>query len=107
MKEKLKELLGIAKPGGLDDLAIRALKSALAAFAAFVIKEGLGNLDHTAAAAAIDAGWVAGATVVLNAMLLLAPGDPGQKTGDDEAVDADAPNALDVRRAVQESPPSV
>jgi hypothetical protein len=75
MIEKVKHALGIARPGGIDDIVVRAVKTALAAFAAFVVKEGVGNIDATAAQAAIDAAWVAGATVVLNAMLLLAPKD--------------------------------
>lgn len=88
--EKLKELLGIAKPGGLDDVAVRAVKTALAAFAAYCLKEGIGDGGVEVAKAAADAAWVAGASVVLNAMALLAPGPAGNKTGEAEEVDAEA-----------------
>jgi hypothetical protein len=89
--EKVKELLGIAKPGGLDDIAVRAAKTAAAAFAAYCLRKGIDAGGVTVYKGAIEAAYVAGASVILNAMLLLGPGEPGQKTGGDEEVDADAP----------------
>jgi hypothetical protein len=88
--EVLKGWLGIAKPGGADDFVIRVVKTALAAFGVFLVKRGLENIDETALRAAIDAAWIAGGSVVINALALLAPGDPGQKTGDTVEVDRDA-----------------
>jgi hypothetical protein len=76
MLDKIKHLLGIAKPGGVDDVAVRAVKTAAAAFAAFVLQAGVANItDAEVAAAAVDAAWVAGATIVLNALLALAPSE--------------------------------
>jgi len=86
----LKNWLGIAKPGGLDDFVIRVVKTFVSAFAVFLIKRGLDNIDETAVRAAIDAGWMAGGAIVLNALALLAPGEAGQKTGEPEEVDQDA-----------------
>ena len=91
MMENFTNWFGIAKPGGLDDLVIRALKTFVSAFAVFLIKRGLDNIDATALRSAIDAGWMAGGAIVLNALALLAPGDQGQKTGTTAEVDADAP----------------
>jgi len=69
---KAKDLLGIAKPGGIDDLFLRALKTALGVIlvSPFIIALPTGALDYDAAKAAVTAGVAAGGTVVLNAVLL-------------------------------------
>jgi hypothetical protein len=90
MKEILKGWLGVAKPGGLDDFAIRVLKTALAAFGVYLTKRGLDNIDEHVLRDAIDAAWMAGGAVVLNALALLLPGKAGQKTGGVAEVDRDA-----------------
>jgi hypothetical protein len=84
---QLKKWLGIAKPGGLDDFVIRVTKTALAAFGVYLTKRGLDNIDAHVVRDAIDAGWMAGGAIVLNALALLAPGPAGQKTGEVSDVD--------------------
>lgn len=88
--DRVKELLGVAKPGGLDDFAIRVGKTAVAAFAAYCLQKGIGDGGVDVYKGALQAAYVAGATLALNAALLLAPGEPGQKTGGDEEADEDA-----------------
>lgn len=84
---QVKAWLGIAKPGGIDDFVIRVVKTAIAAFAVFIVKRGIDNIDVHVLRDAIDAAWMAGGSIVLNALALLAPGEPGQKTGEPEVVD--------------------
>lgn len=72
MIEKLKVLIGIGKPGGIDDIFIRAAKTAVGVLlvSPFIIALPTAGLDYDAAAAAITAAIAAGGTVVLNALLL-------------------------------------
>lgn len=71
LKERLKDILGIAKPGGIDDIVIRAVKTGVAVFIASpVVRALLGgevNLPGLKAAAlAAGAGVV---SVLLNAAI--------------------------------------
>lgn len=70
-KQKVKDLLGIAKPGGIDDIVVRAVKTAVAVFLSqpFVALILQGSFDPNAARAAVYAAVAAGATVILNAAL--------------------------------------
>ena len=70
-KQKVKDLLGIAKPGGIDDVAVRAAKTAVAVFLSqpFVALILRGEFDPNVARAAVTAGVAAGATVVVNAVI--------------------------------------
>lgn len=88
--ETWKKWLGIGTPGGLDDLFIRAVKSAIWAFVGVVGADLAGVLDAPTRDAAIAAAIAAGAAVIGNAVLLWASGASGQKTGDVGEVDRDA-----------------
>jgi hypothetical protein len=66
---KIKKWIGIGVPGGWDDVAVRTVKVGVMAFSALLVKEGVANADWAALQAAADAAWVAGATLVLNAVL--------------------------------------
>ena len=69
LKSKVKDLLGIAKPGGIDDVVVRAVKTAVAVFLSqpFVALLVDGSFDPNAGTAALAAAVAAGATVLLNA----------------------------------------
>jgi hypothetical protein len=73
--DKVKHYLGIARPGGIDDIVVRAAKTGLAAFAVFVLQEGVSNMTAELGQDALEAAYVAGATVILNALALLAPAE--------------------------------
>lgn len=68
--EKLKDLAGIAKPGGIDDVVVRAVKLAVAAAAGLLLKEGISGADVDLLKAAGEAAYITGAGVLLNALLL-------------------------------------
>lgn len=74
-KQRVKDLLGIAKPGGLDDLIVRAAKLAVAAFLAQpfvpVLRElDFASFDISLARAAAQAGAVAFVGTLVNAALI-------------------------------------
>lgn len=71
--DKFKAWLGIARPGGIDDIVVRAIKTGLVAFAITVMRRGLDHMDTTAWLAAVNAAWFAAGSVVLNALALLIP----------------------------------
>lgn len=63
--------LGMTVPRGWDDVLFRAVVAGVGAFVALMLKEWLdGGLD--APGCAVDAAWVAGGVLVLNAILRLA-----------------------------------
>lgn len=72
---KLKDLLGIARPGGIDDLTVRAAKLAVAAFLAQPLVPVVRALDFAAfdpnlARAAATAAAVAFVGTFVNAALI-------------------------------------
>lgn len=62
--------LPIGVPAGWSDVIVRAVKVAVAAFAALVLKEWLDTHEWDVVACAIDSLWVAGGVLVLEAILL-------------------------------------
>ena len=68
---KLKKLIGLGTPGGLDDLFVRAVKTAVKVFLGL---EGLNVAGWSVATgrAAVIVAAAAGASVVLDAILLWA-----------------------------------
>jgi len=74
MKEKLKKLLGIGAPGGVDDIVVRAVKTAVGVLlvSPFIVALPTAGLDYDAGMAAVTAAVAAGGTVILNAVLLAA-----------------------------------
>ena len=69
MAKSLKQWLDIAVPGGWDDVFVRTVITAVAAFVALLLKEWLDTREWDAPACAIDAAWVAGGAFALNAIL--------------------------------------
>jgi hypothetical protein len=69
MKEKLKRLLGIGAPGGIDDVVIRAIKTGVAVLLASPIIVALptGPIDFDALTAVVVAAGSAAGSVILNA----------------------------------------
>lgn len=70
--EKLKKLIGIGAPGGLDDLIVRAVKVGILAFVGVAGASVIGWTDPTLLEAAGQAALAAAAGVVLNAVLMWA-----------------------------------
>jgi len=72
MKEKLKRWLGIARPGGLDDFAVRTAKTAVAVFLAqpFVPLLQGGTFDPNLARAAAMAAAAAVVGAVINGVIV-------------------------------------
>ena len=70
--EKIKKLIGIGTPGGIDDIVIRALKTGVAVFLAtpFVAAIQGGSFDPTLAEGAVLAAGAAAVGVLINAVLL-------------------------------------
>lgn len=64
----MKTVLNKLAASGLEDVLIRTAKTAVAAFAAICIKQGIGN-GVQVYAAALDAAYIAGVTFVMNAAL--------------------------------------
>jgi len=72
MIEKIKKLIGIGTPGGIDDVIVRAVKLAVYTFIGGVTIAGTPVFDvPTVKVAAIAAGGAA-VSVILNALLLWA-----------------------------------
>ena len=71
-KQKVKDLLGIARPGGIDDIVVRAIKTGVAVFIAqpFVAAVLNGEFDVNAARAAALAAGAAVVSVLINAALV-------------------------------------
>lgn len=71
MIQKLKDLLGIAKPGGIDDIVVRAIKTGIAVFIASPVVRALlgGEVDLPGLKAAAFAAAAGVVTVLLNAAL--------------------------------------
>jgi hypothetical protein len=69
MAKSLKQWLDIAVPGGWDDVFVRAVITAVAAFVALVLKEWLDTREWDVPACAIDAAWVAVGAFALYAIL--------------------------------------
>lgn len=71
MIQKLKDLLGIAKPGGIDDIVVRAIKTGIAVFIASPVVRALlgGEVDLPGLKAAALAAAAGVVTVLLNAAL--------------------------------------
>jgi hypothetical protein len=69
--EALKNWLRIGLPSGWAEVTVRTLMAAVAAFAALMIKERMDAPEWDSPACAVDAAWVAGGTLVLNAILAL------------------------------------
>lgn len=80
MLAKLKEFLGIAKPGGIDDIVVRALKTGLAVFLASPVVAAIfrGEFDLPGLRAAALAAGAAVASVLINALLKALPGEPSE-----------------------------
>lgn len=72
LKERVKDLLGIAKPGGLDDVLVRAAKTGVAVFLAqpFVPLLREGSFDPNLAQAAVFAGVAAAVGTLINYALI-------------------------------------
>lgn len=72
MLKKLKDLLGIAKPGGIDDIVVRAVKTGVAVFIASpVVRAAVGGeFDLPGLRAAALAGGAAAVSVLMNAVLV-------------------------------------
>ena len=72
MIAKLKELLGIARPGGIDDIVVRAIKTGVAVFIAqpFVSAVLRGEFDLNLLRAAALAAGAAIVSVLINAALV-------------------------------------
>ena len=71
MLAKLKEFLGIAKPGGIDDIVVRAIKTGVAVFIASPVVAAIfrGEFDVPGLRAAALAAGAAAVSVILNAAL--------------------------------------
>lgn len=72
LKERLKDLLGIGTPGGMDDVLVRAAKMAVFVFLAqpFVPLIREGAFDPNLGQAAVFAAVTAGVGVIVNSALL-------------------------------------
>jgi hypothetical protein len=66
--EGITNWLRIGIPSGWGDVLVRTVKVAVIAFVALMLKERLDD-SWDAPACAVDAGWVAGGTLVLNTVL--------------------------------------
>lgn len=72
-----KPRLGV--PVGWADVVVRTAKVAVIAFLALQFKEWLDTRELDIPGCATDAAWVAGASFVMNAILLLARASPGRR----------------------------
>lgn len=70
--DKLKSLLGIGAPGGVDDVVVRAVKAAITTFFAVLGADALGLINPELVEAAGIAALAAGANVIINTVLLWA-----------------------------------
>jgi len=59
----------IGIPSGWDDVVVRTLKVAVTALVVLVLKEYLETKEWDVPVCAVDAAWVAGGTLILNALL--------------------------------------
>lgn len=100
MSTSLKDLFGIARPGGVDDVIVRAVKMFVFVFLSSPFANAIagdGVLDLDAALAAVHAGVAAFTSVVFNGALAWAS-TSGQKTGSSDEVDRDALDEFDSGR---------
>lgn len=67
--ESRRTWLGLAVPRGWDDVFVRTVMAAVAAFVALLLKEWVDSREWDIPACAIDGASVAGGTFVLNAIL--------------------------------------
>ncbi len=70
--------LSIGVPAGWPDVTVRTVKVAVVAFVIFHLKEWVEAGKTDTLDIAIDSAWVAGGTLVLNAILLLASPGPSR-----------------------------
>jgi hypothetical protein len=77
--EGLARWLRLGVPSGWADVVVRTAKVAVIAFLALQFKEWLDTRELDIPGCAIDAAWVAGGTLALNAILLLANASPGRR----------------------------
>jgi hypothetical protein len=71
MLAKLRELIGIGRPGGLDDLLVRVVKTAVAAGAAAAVAIAFDVINgDVAIKAAVFVVLTAAATAAINALQL-------------------------------------
>ena len=68
--ESFKKWFDIAAPSGWDDVVVRTVKVAVVAFVILHLKEWIDAGAPDTLDIAIDAIWIAGGTLVLNAVLM-------------------------------------
>ena len=68
--ESLKKWFSIALPAGWDDVIVRTVKVAVVAFVILHLKEWIDAGAPDTLDIAIDAIWIAGGTLALNAILM-------------------------------------
>ena len=73
-----KSWLAITVPAGWDDVIIRTVKAFLIAFVIYHVKEYIDAGRFDTAELAIDALWLAGGALILEAILLIV-GNPNPK----------------------------
>jgi hypothetical protein len=67
--DRLKKLLGLGAPGGVDDIAVRAVKTAISTFFAVVGADAAGFINPDLLEAGLIAAAGAAVSVVQNALL--------------------------------------
>ncbi len=69
MAKSLKRWLDVTFPDSWDGVFVRSVITGLVAFVALVLKEWMDTREWDVPACAVDATWIAGGALVLNAIL--------------------------------------